>query len=63
MNAPEKTQTLEKISILLGHDKAQALAESLKKDDPTWDYQVVKDNDLFSHIDVYDEAGLLVGKL
>ncbi len=63
MNAPDKSDPLEKIPTLMDHRRASALVESLKKDDPEWDYKVVSSTDGLFHIEVFDETGFMVGKL
>ncbi len=63
MNAPDKSDPLEKIPTLMDYKKASNLAESLKKDDAEWDYKVVPSTDGLFHIEVFDETGFMVGKL
>lgn len=47
------------------HEEAARLAETLKRDDPTWDYRVIRDpqGGPMSIIKVYDEEGEYVETL
>lgn len=55
--------------VLMDHNKAEELAKSLKSDDPEWDYKAVpcaegsSDKGTLSCIEVYDETGVLLGRL